>query len=186
MSSAPSKSERILWLDMEMTGLSPASCVPIEVAAIVTEPDLSEVGDVEAVIHQPEEAFENMAPIVVEMHTANGLLDRVRASQISLQQADEMIADLVKRECDPGKTLLAGNTIHQDRLFIRKYFPATEELLHYRMIDVSSIKELVRRWYGEERVFNKRSNHTAKEDIRTSIAELSYYRRHCMLQDWTE
>jgi oligoribonuclease len=95
-----------------------------------------------------------------------------------------MLAKLIKAHCEPGKAVLAGNTIHQDRLFLRKYFPSTEALLHYRMIDVSSLKELVRRWYGADKVFAKSSNHTAKEDIRTSIAELAYYRSHCMTESW--
>lgn len=185
MSEARKKSERIVWLDMEMTGLWPESCVPIEVAAIITEGDLSELGMMEAIIHQPEGALENMIPVVREMHTKNGLLERVRASSTTLQEADEELAALIAEYCEPGKAVLAGNTIHQDRLFIRRYFPESEKTLHYRMIDVSSIKELVKRWYGEDKGFSKSSDHTAAEDIRSSIRELRYYRQHCFTAEWS-
>lgn len=178
---------RLVWLDMEMTGLDPETCCPIEVAAIITEgDDLAELGRMEAVIHQPESALQNMVPIVLEMHTANGLLERVRRSDIDLAIADRALAALVTEHCHAGKAMLAGNTIHQDRLFIRRYFPVTEKLLHYRMLDVSTIKELVKRWYGEPKAFNKESDHTALSDVRASIAELAYYRAHCFTAEWQE
>ncbi len=173
-------SDRLVWLDMEMTGLDPVRCVPIEVAVIITDGELNEIegASYEAVIHQPESAFEGMAPIVVEMHTDNGLLDRVRASTTSLADVDTAMATLISKNCEPGKALLAGNTIGQDRLFIRRYFPETEATLHYRQVDVSSFKEMVRRWYGGQALFAKVSSHTAMADIRTSIAELAYYRKN--------
>jgi len=173
-------SDRLVWLDMEMTGLDPVRCVPIEVAVIITDGELNEIegASYEAVIHQPESAFEGMAPIVVEMHTDNGLLDRVRNSKTSVSEADAAIAALVTSHCEAGKALLAGNTIGQDRMFIRRYFPATESTLHYRQVDVSSFKEMVRRWYGGQALFAKNSSHTAMADIRTSIAELAYYRKN--------
>jgi oligoribonuclease len=173
-------SDRLVWLDMEMTGLDPVRCVPIEVAVIITDGELNEIegASYEAVIHQPESAFEGMAPIVVEMHTDNGLLDRVRNSTTSLDDVDTAIAALIAAHCEAGKALLAGNTIGQDRMFIRRYFPATEATLHYRQVDVSSFKEMVRRWYGGQALFAKNSSHTAMADIRTSIAELAYYRKN--------
>lgn len=174
------RSDRLVWLDMEMTGLDPVSCVPIEVAIIVTDSELVEVegASYEAVIHQPESAFEGMPPVVVDMHTKNGLLDRVRASKHSLAEVDIAMAEVIAEHCEEGKALLAGNTIQQDRLFIRRYFPETENTLHYRQVDVSAFKEMVRRWYGPESVFAKDSNHTAMEDIRSSIEELKYYRKN--------
>ena len=174
------RSDRLVWLDMEMTGLDPLRCVPIEVAVIITDGQLNEIAGAsyEAVIHQPESALEDMAQVVIDMHTSNGLLDRVRASKLSLADVDTAIADLVTEHCEPGQALLAGNTIGQDRLFIRHYFSKLEATLHYRLLDVSSLKEIVRRWYGAQALYAKDSSHTAMADIRTSIAELAYYRKN--------
>lgn len=172
--------DRLVWLDMEMTGLDPVSCVPLEVAVIVTTGELEEVEGTayEAVIHQPESALQGLDPVVVKMHTDNGLLDRVRSSQHSLDEVDETVAELISKHCKAGKALLAGNSIQQDRLFIRRYFPKTESTLHYRQLDVSTVKEIVRRWYGADAIFAKQTSHTAMADIRNSIAELAYYRKH--------
>lgn len=161
---------------MEMTGLDPAVCVPVEIAAVVTSAQLEELGSMETVIYQPEEKLSGMAPVVVEMHTKSGLLDRIRSAQTSLAQADEMLAGLLAQHVEPGRGVLAGNSIHTDRAFIRAYFPKSEQYLHYRMIDVSSFKEVVRRWYGEEALYKKDNAHTAMADIRESIAELAHYR----------
>ena len=168
---------RLLWLDMEMTGLDPVTCVPIEVAAIVTDPDLVELDGMQTVIHQPDSTLAHMNDFVRSMHTDNGLLVKVTASTTSLAQADAMLHDFVKRWNRPGKAVLAGNSIHQDRLFLNAYFPKTAPLLHYRMVDVSSIKELVGRWYADEASYEKRpSDHTALSDVRASIEELRVYR----------
>ncbi len=174
------RSDRLVWLDMEMTGLDPIACVPIEVAIIITDGQLNEIacGTYEAVIHQPDSALEGMPEIVVQMHTDNGLLDKVRASNRSLESVDGSLAELIAAHCDAGKAMLAGNTIGQDRRFIRRYFPETEKTLHYRQVDVSSFKEMVARWYGRKLIFNKETSHTAMADIRHSIEELQYYRSH--------
>ena len=174
------RGNRMVWLDMEMTGLDPVSCVPIEVAAIISDGQLEELdgASYEAVIHQPDSALEGMPEVVVQMHTENGLLDKVRASTHSLAEVDQKLAALITEHCEAGKALLAGNTIQQDRLFIRRYFPETEKTLHYRQVDVSSFKEMVRRWYGPNAIYAKDSNHTAMDDIRSSIAELKYYRKN--------
>lgn len=160
-----------------MTGLDPEACVPLEVAVVVTDSELDEVASTEAVVHQPESAFANMVPVVVEMHTKSGLLDRVRTSSTSLKEVDRELAELVSSQVKAGEAVLAGNSIHTDRAFVRRYFPALEALLHYRMIDVSSIKELARRWYGEAALPPKQNAHTAMADIRESIGELRHYRR---------
>ena len=172
------KSELLVWLDMEMTGLDPESCVPIELAAIVTTTDLDEIETYHAVVHQPESALSSMNEFVRNMHTQNGLLDKVARSSTSLAEADAAVAALVARHCpDEGEALLAGNSIHQDRRFIVRYFPALEKRLHYRMVDVSTLKELVRRWYGDAAAFPKpESDHTALADARQSIEELRFYR----------
>ena len=176
--------DRLVWLDMEMTGLDPETCVPIEVGVIITEGNLEDVegANYEAVIHQPESAFEGMADIVVKMHTENGLLDRVRQSPKSIEEVDAELAAVIEKHCVPTRAMLAGNTIQQDRLFIRKYMPKTEATLHYRQVDVSTLKELVRRWYGGKSIFAKQTSHTAMSDIRNSIAELQYYRSRFLIQ----
>ena len=171
---------RLAWLDMEMTGLDPGSCVPVEVALIVTDSDLHELDSYETVIHQDEGALATMAPIVVEMHTKSGLLERIRASEVSLGEADRGLEALLRAHFAAGSAVLAGNSIHTDRAFVRAYFPRAEALLHYRMVDVSSLKELVRRWYGEEMLYPKQNAHTAMADIRESLAELRHYRREVM------
>lgn len=174
------KSKHLVWLDMEMTGLDPATCVPIEVAIILTTESLEELDTYHAVIHQDEAALASMNDFVRNMHTKNGLLERVGASTTSLVEADAACAALVKKIAPEGEALLAGNSIHQDRRFIERYLPELEKCLHYRMVDVSTLKELARRWYGPDAVFKKPdSDHTALADTRQSIEELRFYREKC-------
>lgn len=171
----------LLWLDMEMTGLDPETCVPIEIAIVVTTAELEELDVSHAVIHQPEERLESMIEIVREMHTANGLIEKVRASSISVAQADAQLVEVVGRHFSKP-AVLAGNSIHTDRRFVMKYFPQLEARLHYRMVDVSSFKEVFRRWYGEGSLCPKpESDHTAVADARASIAELAFYRSSLMV-----
>ncbi len=174
------KSDLLVWLDMEMTGLDPETCVPIEIAVIITTKDLEELDTYHAVIHQDEAALAPMNDFVRNMHTENGLLERVAASTTTLADADIAVATIVAKHCPEGDGLLSGNSIHQDRRFIAAYFPKLEASLHYRMVDVSTLKELVRRWYGDDVVFPKPdSDHTALADTRQSIAELGFYREKC-------
>lgn len=173
----------LVWLDMEMTGLDPETCVPIQVAIVMTDNDLNEIEALELNIWQPESALEPMEPYVRNMHTDNGLLDAIRACDTSVHQAEQKMLGFLSRHCDFREGILAGNSIHQDRKFLDRYFPAFSGFLHYRMIDVSSLKELVRRWYGSEYQFVKSdaANHTALADIRESIAELEHYRAAFMM-----
>ena len=169
----------ILWLDMEMTGLDPSRCVPLQLAGVITRSDLKEQGSVEVTIWQPDEELARMPPIVRAMHAKNGLIERVRASRHDTSDAERAVLELVAAHAAPRKAVLAGNSIHQDRRFLTRYFPALEGYLHYRMIDVSSLKELVRRWYGKDATYSKGEvPHTALADIRASIDELRYYRQH--------
>ncbi len=170
--------DNLVWLDMEMTGLDPNSCVPIQVAIIITDSELKELGSLELTIWQPDSSLETIEPFVRQMHTDNGLLNAVRKSETSLAEAQKRRMDLVTKWCPYRSGVLAGNSIHVDRRFLIKYFPAFDGFLHYRMVDVSSIKELGRRWYGPSSAFNKTGgNHTALSDIRESIAELKHYRQ---------
>ena len=171
----------LVWLDMEMTGLEPDVCVPVQAAIIITSKDLDELDSLEVTIWQPESRLETMEPFVRNMHTTNGLLAKVRASEMSLLDAERKLTALLAKWCRPNEGILAGNSIHQDRRFLAKYFPVLNGLLHYRMIDVSTMKELVRRWYGSEASFQKAASaHTALSDARESIAELRHYRKVAM------
>ena len=169
--------EPLVWLDMEMTGLDPERCAPIEVAIVMTTPELEELDHMEMVIWQPDEVLDRMEPFVRRMHTDNGLLAKVKASEFSLADAERKMMAVLARWTKPGEGVLSGNSIHQDRRFIAKYFPTVHGYLHYRMVDVSTLKELSRRWYGPEALYAKgNTDHTALSDVRSSIAELKHYR----------
>ena len=177
-SSAEEKRERLVWLDMEMTGLDPRRNQVIEIAAVVTEiGDLTPLGTYHAVIHQPTVAIDAADAYVREMHTRSGLWDRVRTSTVSLEDAEKGALDLVSQWCAPRQGILAGNSIWQDRRFLFVYMPRLEAYLHYRQVDVSTLKVLVGAWFGPNAIPKKSEKHTALEDIHESIAELEQYRR---------
>jgi oligoribonuclease len=172
-----SREQRFVWLDLEMTGLDPESCAIIEIGVIITGPDLRPLAEMDRVIWQPEEVLLRMEPVVREMHTRNGLLDKVRASTTSLRVAERDVTALVAEHCALGEGVLAGNSIHTDRRFLFRYMPMLERFLHYRMVDVTSLKVLARAWYPSLVEPRKApSGHTALADLRASIAELQYYR----------
>ncbi len=171
--------DRIVWIDCEMTGLSLERDALIEVAALVTDFELRQLGDgVDIVIRPSEEALAQMDDFVRDMHTTSGLLDALPGG-VSLDQAQDRVLDYVRQWVpEPRKAPLGGNTVATDRGFLARDMPDLEAHLHYRIIDVSSIKELSRRWYP--RAFfaspTKSGGHRALADIRESIAELRYYR----------
>lgn|SRR5690554_3337030 len=173
-------SERLVWIDCEMTGLDLASDALIEVAVLITDADLNVLGDgVDLVIRPPDSAVDKMLDVVREMHTTSGLLD-VLSEGITLAEANDTIMAYIREHVpEPGKAPLAGNSVHMDRLFLARDLPEVEAWLHYRNVDVSSIKELVRRWYPRAYFASptKTGNHRALGDIRDSIDELRYYRR---------
>jgi oligoribonuclease len=177
--TSTSTGDRLVWIDCEMTGLDLAGDALIEVAALVTDADLNILGSgVDVVIKPPARTVERMLPIVRDMHTASGLLEELDAG-MSLEEAQEMVLGYVREHVPEGrKAPLAGNTVGTDRGFLARDMPQLEGHLHYRVVDVSSIKELVRRWYP--RVYfqspPKTGNHRALGDIRDSIEELKYYR----------
>ena len=172
---------RLVWIDCEMTGLDLRRDALIEVAVIVTDAELAPVDDgVDVIIHVDNDVLETMLPVVREMHDASGLTDAVRASDVTLGDAEKLVLDYVKSHVsDPKTAPLCGNSIATDRAFIARDMPALDEHLHYRMIDVSSLKELAKRWYP--RVYQSQPEkglaHRARADIRESILELAYYRR---------
>lgn len=168
----------LVWLDMEMTGLDPETCVPIEVALVITDGELVEAGSYETVIWQPPAALDRMDPFVRKMHTKNGLLEKVRRSETGVAVAERKMIELLTKHAGYRQGVLAGNSIHQDRRFLCRYFPVFEGMLHYRMVDVSSLKELAKRWYGAPALVDKgEGDHTALADIRASMDELSHYRK---------
>ncbi|MFE0590524.1 oligoribonuclease [Micromonospora echinospora] len=171
----------LVWIDCEMTGLDLGRDALIEVAALVTDPDLNVLGDgVDVVIHADEEKLAGMPEIVRTMHEKSGLTEEVRRSAVTLAEAEDMVLEYVTSFVkDPRTAPLCGNSIATDRGFLARDMPRLDGHLHYRMIDVSSIKELCRRWYP--RVYfgqpAKGLEHRALADIRESIRELEYYRR---------
>jgi oligoribonuclease len=171
----------LVWIDCEMTGLDLAKDKLIEVAALVTDPELRVLGEgVDLVIHADDAALDAMPEIVREMHAKSGLTDEVRKSAITMTEAEDALLAYVKEFVpNPRSAPLCGNSIATDRGFLARDMPTLDSYLHYRMIDVSSIKELCRRWYP--RVYfgqpAKGLAHRALADIRESIRELEYYRR---------
>src|SRR3954466_6107454 len=169
------------WIDCEMTGLDLKTDRLIEIAVLVTDADLNILGDgIDVVIHTDDAVLSSMIPVVTEMHTRSGLIEEVRASTVDLAAAEELVLDYIRTHVKQAKTApLAGNSIATDRGFIARDMAKLDNFLHYRMIDVSSIKELCRRWYP--RIYfgqpEKGLAHRALGDIRQSIRELQYSRR---------
>ncbi|MDX1874093.1 oligoribonuclease [Mycolicibacterium sp. 120266] len=172
--------EELVWIDCEMTGLDLKSDKLIEIAALVTDADLNILGDgIDVVIHADEDALSGMVDVVARMHASSGLDKEVLASDIDLATAEKMVLDYIRSHVKQAKTApLCGNSIATDRGFIARDMPLLDDYLHYRMIDVSSIKELCRRWYP--RIYfgqpAKGLAHRALADIHESIRELKYYR----------
>jgi oligoribonuclease len=168
----------LVWVDLEMTGLDVERCAIVELALVVTRKDLEPVAELERVVWQPDEVLERMDPFVREMHTANGLLEKVRASRHSLGDVENEAVALVAAHCGFREGILAGNSIHADRRFLARHMPVFERWLHYRQVDVSTLKVLTRAWYpGSAKFAKEGKDHTALADIRASIAELRHYRQ---------
>jgi oligoribonuclease len=173
--------DRLVWIDCEMTGLDVEADCLLEVACLVTDSELTVLGDgVDVVIGAPGDALDAMTPVVREMHAASGLTDASRASRVTVAEAEQAVLTYVRALVpDTGKAPLCGNSIATDRAFLARYMPELDTHLHYRMVDVSSVKELARRWYPRTYYAApaKRGGHRALTDIRESIEELRYYRR---------
>jgi len=172
--------QRLIWLDMEMTGLDPEKERIIEIAMVVTEPDLTPVAQAPVLaIHQSDALLEAMDKWNQSTHSKSGLIDRVRASTITESRAEDILLEFLAPLVPEGKSPMCGNTIGQDRRFMVKYMPRLEAYFHYRNLDVSTLKELSLRWKPEVyRSFVKQSKHEALADIQESIAELAHYREH--------
>lgn len=174
------KDDRIVWVDLEMTGLDPDRHVIVEVAALVTDAQLNILdGGIDLVVHATENELAEMDDFVTEMHGSSGLTEQVKSSTVSIEEAEEAVLGLLEKHCGEHRPPLAGNSIATDRTFIRAQMPRLDAALHYRMIDVSTVKELTRRWFPKA-YYNqpqKGMAHRALADIVESIRELDYYRR---------
>jgi oligoribonuclease len=171
--------DRLVWIDCEMTGLDLRADALIEVAALVTDFELNVLGDgIDVIVKPPQEALDQMDEFVRTMHTSSGLLEELD-SGLTMDEAEERVLGYIREHCaDGSRPPLAGNTVATDRSFLARDMPDLESFLHYRIVDVSSIKELSRRWYPRT-YFNapaKSGNHRALADIQESIEELRYYR----------
>jgi oligoribonuclease len=171
--------QRLVWIDLEMTGLNPDKHVIIEIATLITDKELKilEEGPCLA-INRSEEELNEMNEWNVTTHTNSGLLERVRKSDISIEVAEELTLEFIAAWLDKNMSPLAGNSIGQDRRFLRREMPMVDEYLHYRNVDVSTLKELAARWHPELKPYKKKGSHRALDDIKESIEELNYYRTH--------
>jgi oligoribonuclease len=180
----PTNDDRLVWLDLEMTGLDVERHVIVEIAALVTDGELEPLDDgIDVIVHQPASALAEMDDFVRAMHTKSGLLPEIEASTVSLADAGAQALEYIRSHVPlAGTAPMCGNSIGVDRRFLDHQLPELDRYLHYRSIDVSSFKELCRRWYPE--VYSKRPSkdeeHRALADVRESIAELRYYREHML------
>lgn len=175
MADGPSK---LVWVDLEMTGLDPSTCIILEIATMVTSSDLSEVIEGPALtIHAPESALLGMVPEVQAMHRRSGLWDRVLESKVTLEEARDATLAFVRAHVEKGATPLCGNSVWKDKQFLERHMPELAAHFHYRVVDVSTLKELVRRWYPSAyHPPKKKEDHRARGDILESIDELRWYK----------
>lgn len=169
----------LAWMDLEMTGLDPTRHAIVEIATLVTDDDLNVVAEgPDLVVHATEEQLSLMDDVVVSMHTRSGLLDAIKASTTTVEEAGAQTLEFLKAHMPAGQVPLCGNSIGTDRRFLAAYLPEIENYLHYRSVDVSTIKELARRWHpaAVSAAPRKAGGHRAMDDIRESIEELRYYR----------
>ena len=169
----------LAWIDMEMTGLDPDRDRILEIAVLITDPDLNILAEgPNLAVFQPEETLAGMDEWNRTHHGKSGLLDRVRASTVSTGDAEAEVLAFCARHLAPKSSPLCGNSVWQDRRFLMRHMPALNDFFHYRIVDVSTLKELTRRWYPQVPAFQKSESHLALADIRESVGELRHYREH--------
>lgn len=176
------KKHNLIWIDLEMTGLEPATDVIIEIATIVTDGDLNILAEGPVLaIHQADSLIDNMDDWNTKTHGNSGLVQRVKDSKVNEAEAVQQTIEFLKAYVGKGVSPMCGNSVHQDRRFMNKYMLELEDYFHYRNLDVSTLKELGRRWAPEKlKGLKKKGTHQALDDIRESIEELQYYRKHIM------
>lgn len=172
--------KNLIWIDLEMTGLSPETDHIIEIATIVTDQELNTVAEGPVIaVHQSDAILAGMNEWCVKQHNASGLVKRVQESQVSVAEAEQQTIAFLKQHVKKGASPMCGNSVWQDRRFLAKYMPDLEAYFHYRLLDVSTLKELAKRWYPKVYAgFNKEAKHLALDDIKESIDELKHYRAH--------
>lgn len=171
----------LVWIDAEMTGLDINHDKLLEVAVVLTDSNLEIIAEgPNLVIWESKETLDKMNDVVMQMHTSSGLYNKVLDSTVTLSEAQAEIKKFLKRYCVKGESPLCGNSVWQDKIFLNKYMPEVMDFLHYRIIDVSTLKELIRRWYpdSDKKKMEKNNNHRALDDIYESIEELRWYRKH--------
>jgi len=178
----PQDPQRLAWLDMEMTGLRPEIDRIIEVAIVITDSELATVAEAPVlVVHQPDAVLEAMDDWNKATHSRSGLVDRVKASTFAERDVEERMLEFLREHVPANTSPMCGNSICQDRRFLARWMPGLEAYFHYRNLDVSTVKELCKRWKPDvAKGFNKASKHEALADIQESIEELRYYREHFM------
>jgi len=175
------KEQNLIWIDLEMTGLNPDKDVILEIVSMVTDARLNIIEEGPSfIIHQPDEVLTGMNEWSKEQHALSGLTNAVRSSTTSVEQAEKETLAFLRKHCIPETSPLCGNSVWQDRAFMRKYMPHLVAFFHYRLIDVSSFKEIVTRWYPDSphAEFEKKDAHRALDDTRESIEELRHYRKY--------
>ena len=178
--------KRFVWIDMEMTGLDPRKDLILEIATVVTDAELNIVAQGPSiVISQPNTALDAMDKWCTKVHTKSGLCDKVKKSKTTTEEAEIQTLAFLRDHCEEGKSQLAGNSVWMDRFFMMMYMPRLYSFLHYRTIDVSTLKELAETWYPEktDKRFSKRNCHRASDDILESIEELKFYRDNFFKKD---
>ncbi len=172
-----SRDKRLVWLDLEMTGLDPKVDRILEIATVVTDGNLNVIAEgPDIVIHHSDKVLANMNEWSVRQHALTGLTDKVRESKISVKKAEALTLNFLENLLDPGVSPLCGNTVSQDRRFLFKYMPKLEQFFHYRHLDVSCFKIAIKRW-SQAKPFYKVSRHQALSDVYDSISEMRFYRR---------
>ncbi len=180
MKEPKQREDLLVWLDLEMTGLDPKTCTVLEIGSVITDGELEVLAEGPSIaIHHTDKVLNGMESWSRFHHKKSGLTQSCRESKVSLKKAEQMTLQFVQGFCKKKSAPLCGNTIWQDRRFLVKYMPLLEQYLHYRTIDVSSVKELVSRWYPKDHKMprEKRQTHRVSDDIRESIEELRHYRK---------
>ncbi|MBW2194532.1 MAG: oligoribonuclease [Deltaproteobacteria bacterium] len=174
--------DNLIWIDLEMSGLDPEKHVILEIAAIVTNGNLDIIAEgPNIVIHHPSQALSTIEEWSKTHHESSGLLDKVKRSPYNCRKAEGKTLEFLHRYSKKGESPLCGNSIWQDRRFLSRYMPSLNTFFHYRNVDVSTVKELVKRWYPALAKVKKRKDHLALSDIKESIEELKFYRRNIFL-----